>query len=126
LNFNAHCKVEFGEYVQTHEEHDNTMQSRTIGAIATRPSNGEGGYYFISLSTGRRINCRSWTPMTMPAEVIAQVHRLARRSKAKKTLTFTNTSDEDLDVLYTAIGQDEDDVDPVNEHDKLAGVDGED
>ena len=39
LNFNAHCKVEFGEYVQTHEEYDNTMQSRTVGAIATRPSN---------------------------------------------------------------------------------------
>ena len=43
LNFNSHCKVEFGEYVQTHEEHDNTMQSRTVGAIATRSSNDGGG-----------------------------------------------------------------------------------
>ena len=42
LNFNAHCKVEFGEYVQTHEEHDNSMQTRTIGTIATCPSNDRG------------------------------------------------------------------------------------
>jgi len=32
------CKLEFGQYVQTHEEHDNSMSTRTIGAIATRPT----------------------------------------------------------------------------------------
>ena len=103
LNFNAHCKVEFGEYVQTHKEHDNTMKSRTMGDIATRPSNDDGGYYFKSLSTGWRINYRSWTPMSMPSEVVAQVHYLARQAKANKIITFTNTCDEDLDVLYTVI-----------------------
>ena len=56
LNYNAHCKVEFGEYVQTHKEHNNDMKSRTLGAIATRPSNDAGSYYFISLQTGRHIN----------------------------------------------------------------------
>lgn len=35
LDFNSHCKVEYGEYVQTHEEHDNSMGPRTVGAIAT-------------------------------------------------------------------------------------------
>ena len=35
LDFNAHCKVEFGEYVQTNEEHNNSMNTRTVGAIAT-------------------------------------------------------------------------------------------
>ena len=79
LDFNAHCKVEFGEYVQTHEEHDNSMDSRTIGAISTRPSTGDGAYYFISLATGCQINRRSWTPLPMPAnEVVPQIHRLAR------------------------------------------------
>jgi hypothetical protein len=34
LDFNKHCKLEFGAYVQTHEQHDNSMDSRTIGAIA--------------------------------------------------------------------------------------------
>ena len=53
LNYNSHCKVEFGQYVQTHEEHSNGMQEHTLGAIATRPSNDAGAYYFISLRTGR-------------------------------------------------------------------------
>ena len=111
VNFNAHSKVEFGEYVQTHEEHNNNMNSRTIGAIATRPSTGDGAYYFISLATGRRINRRSWTPMPMPmTETVAQVHRLARRAKARKTITFTNNNGEDLDTLYDDLARDEDDL----------------
>ena len=43
LNYNLHCKVEFGEYVQTHEEHNNDMTSRTLGAISTRPGNDDDG-----------------------------------------------------------------------------------
>jgi hypothetical protein len=34
IDFAKHCKLEFGEYVQTHEEHNNTLSERTIGAIA--------------------------------------------------------------------------------------------
>ena len=34
VDFAKHCKYEFGSYVQTHEEHDNSMRTRTIGAIA--------------------------------------------------------------------------------------------
>jgi hypothetical protein len=64
LDFNVHCKVEYGEYVQTHEEHDNSMATRTIGAIATRPTdNTQGGYYFIRLDTGRQINPHNWTSL---------------------------------------------------------------
>ena len=33
VNFLQHCKLEFGDYVQTHEEHTNDMQSCTIGAL---------------------------------------------------------------------------------------------
>ena len=61
------------------------MGTRTVGAIATRPTgNVQGGYYFISLSTGRRITSREFTKLTMPSEVVDQVHRHARRAKAKK------------------------------------------
>ena len=78
LDFNTHCKVEFGEYVQTHKEHDNSMNTRTVGAIATRPTgNVQGGYYFIRIDTGRRINRKDWTSLPMPETVIDQVHRLA-------------------------------------------------
>jgi hypothetical protein len=125
LDFNVHCKVEYGEYVQTHEEHDNSMATRTIGAIATRPTgNSQGGYYFIRLDTGRRINRRDWTALPMPQEVVDQVHRLARRAKSKKTLTFTNAQNVDLDVLYADLLDDDDDLPDaagldagVNDHD---------
>ena len=123
LDYNAHCKVEFGEYVQTHEEHNNDMNSRTIGAIATRPSTGDGAYYFISLATGKRINRRSWTAMPMPTDIVVpQVHRLARRAKANKIITFTNLAGEDLDALYSELDRDEDDLALDAE---LAGVDDE-
>jgi hypothetical protein len=40
IDFNKHAQVEFGECVQVHEEHDNTMRTRTTGAIATKPCPG--------------------------------------------------------------------------------------
>ena len=33
-SYTTHCKLEFGDYVQTHKAHDNSMATRTIGAIA--------------------------------------------------------------------------------------------
>ena len=35
--------------MQTNEEHTNSMASRTVGAIAMRPTgNEQGGYFFIA------------------------------------------------------------------------------
>jgi len=34
IDNNKHCTLEFGSYVQIHEEHDNSMSSYTSGAIA--------------------------------------------------------------------------------------------
>ena len=34
LDYNRHCRYELGEYVQTHEQHDNSMNPRTVGALA--------------------------------------------------------------------------------------------
>jgi hypothetical protein len=45
IDYNKHCKTEFGAYVQVHEDHDNSMHTRTTGAIALRPTgNAQGGY----------------------------------------------------------------------------------
>jgi hypothetical protein len=53
LNYEKHCLLEFGTYVQTHEKHNNSMATCTTGAIALRPTrNEQGGYYFFSLTTG--------------------------------------------------------------------------
>jgi hypothetical protein len=83
LDYSKHWPLEFGTYVQVHEQQDNSMATRTTGAIALRPTgNAQGGYYFYSLGTGRRLNRNRWTPLPMPAEVIDCVHALARRSHA--------------------------------------------
>ena len=34
VDFMNHCKLEFGDYVQIHEEHNNDMRACTIGALA--------------------------------------------------------------------------------------------
>jgi hypothetical protein len=41
LDYNKHVRLEFGVYMQTHEEHTNDMQPRTIGAICLGPSGNE-------------------------------------------------------------------------------------
>lgn len=80
INYKRHCSLVFGQYVQTHEEHDNSMKARTIGAIAMRPTGArQGGYFFFNLSTGRLIRRNHWTECAMPQDVIERVHRLARQ-----------------------------------------------
>ena len=78
LDYNHHCVYQFGEYVQTHEQHNNSMEARTIGALAMRPTgNVQGSYYFYSLSSGRIINRQNATKLPMPADVIDRVEMMA-------------------------------------------------
>jgi hypothetical protein len=123
IDFNKHCKLEYGAYVQAHEEHDNTMATRTTGALALRPTgNTQGSYYLYSLSTGRVINRNKWTALPMPQEVITRVHNLARRSAANLALTFQDRhgdiipnndddEDDDEDEDYIPGDEEEDDDD---------------
>ncbi len=37
LDYNKHCQLQCGEYVQTHESHDNTMIHQSVGAIGPVP-----------------------------------------------------------------------------------------
>ena len=56
----------------------------------------------------------------MTKEVVDQVHRLTRRAKAKKNLTFTNGNNEDLDVLYAALSKCDNDKSTNDDNDSLA------
>jgi hypothetical protein len=56
LDYKKHVHLEFGAYVQTHEEHTNGMEARTVSAICLGPTgNKQGGHYFMSLGTGQRL-----------------------------------------------------------------------
>eukprot|EP00957_Ditylum_brightwellii_P021338 1609540-Ditylum_brightwellii.AAC.1 len=58
------------------------MAPRTVGAIALCPTgNVQGGYFFFSLSSGRRINRKKWTVLPMPDETIQRIHQLACRDQ---------------------------------------------
>ena len=71
LDFKRHCRFQFGEYVQTHEEHANSMSPRTVGALALCPTgNAQGSFYFMSLSTGRVLNRLCGTALPMPDDVV--------------------------------------------------------
>ena len=91
LDYHKHCHYEFGKYVQTHEEHDNSLLSCTVGAIALRPTgNQQGGYFFMSLHTGRIINRLHATKLPMPSEVIIRVDQLAKAQNMIPSLAFGN------------------------------------
>ena len=93
LDFKQHCHFQFGEYVQTHEQHNNSMMSRTMGALALCPTgNTQGGFYFLSLSTGRVLNQLRAMALPMPDNVVDQVHWMAQQQKANPGLLFGNRS----------------------------------
>ena len=93
LDFKRYCRFQFREYVQTHEQHNNSMMSRTVGALALRPTgNAQGGFYFLSLSTGRVLNRLRATALPMPDNVVDQVHRMARQQRANPGLMFGSRS----------------------------------
>jgi hypothetical protein len=89
IDYTKHWRIEYGQYVQTHEKHDNTMTTRTIGALALRPTGN--GYYFYSLMSGQRLHRTHWTELPMSAEVRDRAHALARRVNAKVGLQFTDS-----------------------------------
>jgi hypothetical protein len=101
IDYTIHCKIEYGQYVQTHEKHDNTMDTRTVGALALRPTdNAQGGYYFYSLASGIRLHRTHWTALPMSEAVKDRVHALARRASADKGLTLTDSDGRDLDTIF--------------------------
>lgn len=112
LDSTKHCMIPYGAYVQTHEQHDNTMASRTIGAIALRPTgNAQGGHFFYSLSTGRRIVRNNWAEVPMPADVIDRVTKMAE-SKAVNRIVFgdcENVEEADDDAISIHRATDTDD-----------------
>jgi hypothetical protein len=115
IDFNRHCKYEFGEYVQTHEQLDNSMSPRTIGALALHPTgNTQGSHYFFSLSTLKAINCNHTNPLPIPVDVIERVHLIALQQKADTGLIFADrnnfmTDFEDLEAHDESPQQSEDD-----------------
>ena len=100
------------------------MNPRTVGALALRPvGNGQGSFYFLSVTTGRVLNRLHATALPMPDEVIDKVHRMARQQKNNPGLIFADRNlrqdewedddDDEDDETY----RDDDDDDPYDDDD---------
>ncbi|MCE2996668.1 MAG: hypothetical protein LW863_13795 [Flammeovirgaceae bacterium] len=91
IDYDKHVRIPFGAYAQTHEEHNNNMDPRTVGAICLGPTgNAQGSHYFFSLSTGRILTRTRFTELPMPADVIDRVSNIGRQQGMPKSLTFAD------------------------------------
>ena len=91
IDYNKHCTLQVGSYVQVHNPHNNSLMPGTTGAIALQPSsNAQGRYCFMSLMSSKRLIRYTWTVLPMPSKVIATVHQLAAVCKKYKGILFTD------------------------------------
>jgi hypothetical protein len=54
--------------------------------------NEQGGHYFLSLHSGKRLNWYNWTELPMPNVVIAQIYHPATTAEKYDGIVFTNIS----------------------------------
>ena len=97
LSFDKHAVLEFRSYVQTHAEHSNGMEPRTMGAIFLGPmGNAQGGHWFLSLTSGSRIIRHSWTPLPMPQEVVHCITQIGCAQGMPSHITYTNRCGDEI------------------------------
>jgi len=119
LDHNKHCKLEFGEYVQVHEENNptNSMQPRATGAIALGSTyNLQTGYKFMSLNTGRVLHRCAFTPIPLTQDVVTRVEDLGRREGRPTKITFQDRNglyDEQDNLSDEEEEEEEDELDEV-------------
>ena len=136
VDYKRHCHFQFGEYAQTHEEHNNSMNPRTVGTIALRPvGNGQGSFYFLNITTGRVLNRLHATPIPMPDDVIDKIHRMARQQKSNPGLIFADRNlnpeeydddDDDDDETYNDGNESEDEDDSSQDDEEDSDSDDDD
>jgi hypothetical protein len=66
-------RINFGSYAFIHIDTNNTMKSRSVPGIALRPSNDNGGHYFLNLETNKRIHSYNWDELPTSDMAIKRV-----------------------------------------------------
>ena len=80
LEYNKHCAIAFGTYVQAHHEPTatNSQSPRTLDCIYLRyVDNLQGGHQLLDLRTGKTIKRRTVTQVPITQHVIDLVHEMA-------------------------------------------------
>ena len=86
LDWNKHCRFEFGTYVQAHQDNNqtNTNVPRTIGGIYLRPCwDRQGGHELMHLETGEVVTRQNIVAILITANVITAVEKMAEAQGVK-------------------------------------------
>jgi hypothetical protein len=119
LEYDKHCKIPFGSFVQANHETDRTNSNiaRTIDCIYLRPSNTiQGGHELMDLTSGRVITRNKVTVIPISEFIIQTVERMADE-QGMKEIKFKNRFGEvypDVDVI-TGVEHHLDQEDPEDE-----------
>ena len=73
--------LEFGSYAMVYVGTKNNTKQRSVPAIALLPSNNAGGFFFMSLYTGKKLHAYVWKELPIDENVIERVEYLATKEK---------------------------------------------
>ena len=115
LDYQKHCSIPFGTYVQAHTETNptNTMAARALDCIYLRPLyNQQGGHEVLDLSTKRVITRRKVTPIPITPSIITAVESIAQQEGMTGIKVRTHTGHTLYDSSWiTGVDYDEDEDD---------------
>ena len=119
-----HPMIEYGAYAAVHNGKTNTMKGRVTPAIELNRANDKGGYYFMSLETGRKIHGFIWTKEPINQQVVDRVHHLANlegQPKLMNNCTFFEWApgvpiEDDDEEDESSDDDDDDDDDDVGDY----------
>lgn len=114
LDYNKHCLIPFGSYVQAHHEPDikNTQHPRTLDCIYLRyVDNDQGGHNLLDIRTGHTIKRRTVTIIPITKNVIELVHNMAENDNMRDGLKIETKSGTILYDSSWIVGVDYDDDD---------------
>ena len=124
LDYNRHCSIPFGTYVQAHNENNptNTMATRALDCIYLRPIyNQQGGHELLDLATKRVITRRKVTHIPIAPTIIQAVENMAAQDGMTGLKMRTHTGN----ILYDSswitgvdYDEDEDDLDYETEEEE--------
>ena len=94
----SHRQILFGSYAEVWDGTTNTMKARSVPCIALNRSNNAGGFYFMSLDTGKRHNSNQWEELPVTEEIISKVENLTNQRAVMEVIL--QQLDTDLKVKY--------------------------
>ena len=118
VDYNRHCKYEYGNYVQVHTQNvpTNVVQERMIDCIYLRPNeNNQGGHILMNLNTGKRITRGRVTEIPLPQMVKEKVEQMADY-QGIKVMTYAGCNR----VKYADVEDQVDDNNNVEENNEVS------